>query len=159
MHLCHLHRGAHPAPTPFEPCLSDYVVDSESLREAGGRSPQTVLVVDDNATCAKLFQTLLVEVGYRVVLARTGAEALDVAHVHLPHLIHLDCQLPKVSGYEVATWLNQDEALRTIPVVMVTCFEFDLEELRDAIGVVDYMRKPVVIGAYRAMVRRHIRQG
>lgn len=80
----------------------------------------TILVVDDTPQNVKLLEAILVPRGYRVLTARSGAEALEQVQAETPDLILLDILMPGMSGHEVVQQLRADPATRFLPVVMVT---------------------------------------
>ncbi len=79
-----------------------------------------ILVVDDDPDMISLFRLLLINQGYKVVVARNGIEALALAHQELPDLIILDIMLPAKDGFEVARDLHRAPDTATIPILMVT---------------------------------------
>jgi putative two-component system response regulator len=115
-----------------------------------------LLIVDDEFTnLANLREILGGE--YRLMLARSGAEAIDVARKHQPALILLDIQMPDLDGYAVCRALKADPQTEGIPVIFVTALsEVGNEEAGFAVGGVDYLTKPVSPGIVRARVRTHL---
>ena len=115
-----------------------------------------LLIVDDEFTnLANLREILGGE--YRLMLARSGAEAIDVARKHQPALILLDIQMPDMDGYAVCRALKADPRTAGIPVIFVTTLsEVGNEEAGFAVGGVDYLTKPVSPGVVRARVRTHL---
>jgi diguanylate cyclase (GGDEF)-like protein len=102
-----------------------------------------ILVVDDVPVNVQLLTTYLTSVGYEVVTARDGQEALEQVAVTLPDLILLDVMMPKLNGFEVCERLKSDPMTRVIPVIMVTA----LNEIEDKIkatesGADDFVSKP-----------------
>ncbi len=78
----------------------------------------TILIIDDSATIRKLADGHLSSAGYRVVLAPTAEEGLELAASVAPDLILLDHQLPGTTGHNVATQLLANQELCHIPVVI-----------------------------------------
>lgn len=115
-----------------------------------------LLIVDDEFTnLANLREILGGE--YRLMLARSGTEAIDVARKHQPALILLDIQMPDMDGYAVCRTLKVDPRTEGIPVIFVTTLsEVGNEEAGFAAGGVDYLIKPVSPGIVRARVRTHL---
>jgi PAS domain S-box-containing protein len=100
-----------------------------------------VLVVDDNPQAAEILARHLDAGGFRVELARTGPEALQMARDLKPVAITLDILLPELDGWEVLNRLKADEATQNIPVVVVSVV--DNSALGRALGAYDYFVKPV----------------
>ena len=76
-----------------------------------------ILVVDDENRNLRLMEAMLLPLGYEVVLARDGIEALDQVRKIPPDVILLDIMMPKMDGYEVLRILRQRS---DIPVIMLT---------------------------------------
>ena len=71
----------------------------------------------------------MIPLGYDVILARDGIEALDKVKKIPPDVILLDIMMPKMDGFEVARRLKEDEKAKIIPIVMVTT----LREVEDRV--------------------------
>lgn len=102
-----------------------------------------VLVVDDVPLNRKLQQAYLGAVGYEVLLAKDGVEALQRVEEDSPDLILLDVMMPNMNGFQVCRRLKNNESTRFIPVIMVTA----LNEIEDKIkgieaGADDFIYKP-----------------
>ena len=110
---------------------------------------KTVLIVEDNELNMKLFTDLLDARGYETLQSRDGIDALKLAREHKPDLILMDIQLPEVSGLEVAKWIKEDDALKSIPIIAVTAFAMkgDEEKILKG-GCVAYIAKPISIAQF-----------
>jgi len=102
-----------------------------------------ILVVDDVAVNVQLLTTYLTSVGYNVIAARDGQEALEKVVACNPDLVLLDVMMPKFNGFEVCERIKADETTRIVPVIMVTA----LNEIEDKIkateaGADDFVSKP-----------------
>ena len=108
-----------------------------------GQAPQRplVLVVEDDNTGWELLNHYLVENGYAVARASTGAEALELAHRLKPAAISLDILLPDGHGLQVLGKLRADPETRDIPVVVVSIT--DDRELGFSAGAAAWLVKPV----------------
>ncbi len=102
-----------------------------------------ILVVEDQEDNRAILRDLLQSVGYELVEAVNGEEALSMAVTHKPDLILMDIQLPVVDGYEATRRIKAEPALRGIPVIAVTSYALsgDEEKAREA-GCDDYVTKP-----------------
>ena len=104
-----------------------------------------VLAVDDDATSLFVLVDLLEGLGYEVLEASGGKEALDIIEREAGNLdvIVLDKMMPEMNGIEVVQALNDDPKARHIPVVMVTG-STKPEEVKEGIdaGVFYYLAKP-----------------
>jgi len=104
-------------------------------------SVATVLIVDDDPVARDLLQRYLQKNGFRAVCASNGKEALRLAGEVHPHVITLDVFMPEMDGWAVLSALKANEATSSIPVVMITME--DNKELGFALGIADYLTKPV----------------
>ena len=103
-----------------------------------------ILVVDDTPQNIKVLDAILSPRGYRVVTARSGAEALQKVRDEAPDLVLLDILMPGMSGYEVAQRLRADPATRVLPIVMVTALGAQEEKVKAIeAGADDFLTKPV----------------
>jgi len=103
------------------PTLQSSLPTENSESDASTKPPTAqILVVDDNADVRTYVSGILQERGYQVLLARNGAEGLKIAQTHQPHLIVTDLMMPQVSGLDMIRLIRQDEALRGIPIILLT---------------------------------------
>jgi putative two-component system response regulator len=103
----------------------------------------TVLVVDDTPANLSLLASLLRD-KYRVLLANSGAKALELAHAERPALILLDVMMPEMDGYEVCRRLKAESRLARVPVLFLTArTAIEDEERGLALGAVDFIHKPI----------------
>lgn len=99
-----------------------------------------ILVVDDEATIRRILATRLSMVGYEIVVAADGIEALKQFEAEKPDLIVLDVMMPKMNGLQVCQTLRETTG---VPIIMLTA----LGEVSDRIkglelGADDYLPKP-----------------
>lgn len=107
-----------------------------------GHDPaETILVVEDNPQAAKLLSLHLIQAGYRVLLAASGEQAVQLARQYQPRAITLDILLPDQDGWEVLSELKAAPLTRDIPVVIVSVL--DRQPLGYQLGAADYLVKPV----------------
>jgi chemosensory pili system protein ChpA (sensor histidine kinase/response regulator) len=101
------------------------------------------LVVDDSITVRRVTQRLLERHGMRVMTAKDGVDALSILQDHLPDVILLDIEMPRMDGYELASQVRADARLADIPIVMITSRTGEKHRARAIeIGVNDYLGKP-----------------
>lgn len=101
-----------------------------------------IMVVEDNDNTRKLMEAVLLENGYKPILARDGLEALDILDKQHIDLIVLDIMMPNMNGYELTKELR--EAKFNLPILMVTAKESPTDKKQGFIfGTDDYMVKPV----------------
>ena len=115
-----------------------------------------LLIVDDEPQNLAVMRQILSQ-DYRLVFARSGADALAATRKHQPALILLDIQMPQMNGYEVCRALKADPATEAIPVIFVTSMSDVGNEAEGfANGAVDYIVKPVYPAIVLARVRAQL---
>jgi chemosensory pili system protein ChpA (sensor histidine kinase/response regulator) len=101
------------------------------------------LVVDDSITVRRVTQRLLERNGMRVLTAKDGVDAVSMLQEHVPDIILLDIEMPRMDGYEVAAHIRNDPRLKDIPIVMITSRVSEKHRARAIeLGVNDYIGKP-----------------
>ena len=117
-----------------------------------------ILVVDDVPDNVKLVSGDLLDEGYEIISATSGAEALRLAAERKPDLVLLDVMMPEMDGLEVCRRLKANPELSSIPVIMLTArgFDEDLVEGFDA-GAQDYVTKPYTLEVLLARVQSALR--
>jgi two-component system, OmpR family, response regulator len=117
-----------------------------------------ILVVEDSARMAGLLHRGLVEEGYAVDLASTGADAMWLATEVDFDAIVLDVVLPDIDGFEVSMRLRK--AGRIAPTLMLTARDDVSDRVRglDA-GADDYLTKPFALEELLARLRSLLRRG
>ena len=113
------------------------------MSSPGPHAP-TIVVAEDNADQRSLYVTLLSGVGYRVLEAADGAEAVEVVRRERPGLVLMDVTMPGTSGWNAVRAVRDQVETRDIPVIVVT----GLAGSRDrdasfAAGSDAYLSKPV----------------
>lgn len=113
---------------------------------------RTILLVEDNPDDEALtLRAVKKQIPHRIVVARDGAEALNLlfgagghAGEESPLLVLLDLKLPKVNGLEVLRRMREDSRTRSIPVIVFTS-STEEQDILDSyrLGANSYVRKPV----------------
>ena len=118
--------------------------------------PQTVLVVEDEASIASFVAAYLKNAGYTVKTTPSGNEALRLVDSDKPALVVLDLMLPDIDGVEVCKRIRQHSEL---PVLMLTARDEDVDKIIGLeVGADDYMTKPFnpreLVARIRSILRR-----
>jgi chemosensory pili system protein ChpA (sensor histidine kinase/response regulator) len=101
------------------------------------------MVVDDSITIRRVTERLLTRNGYRVATAKDGLDAMAQLQSVVPAVVLLDIEMPRADGFEVASFIRNNDRLREVPIVMITSRSGDKHRARaDAIGVNRYLIKP-----------------
>ena len=111
----------------------------------------TLLIVDDIELNRNLLRDFVISLGHEPMLAVDGPSALAAMKESPPDLVLLDILMPEMDGHEVLSQMKADEALRALPVIVVSALD-DMPSVFKAIeaGADDYLTKPVNLGLLRA---------
>ncbi len=123
---------------------------------ASPSAKETILVVDDEASIRRILETRLSMIGYQVVTACDGEEAIEAFHRTNPDLVVLDVMMPKLDGYGVCQEIRKES---DVPIVMLTA----LGDVADRItglelGADDYVVKPFSPKELEARIRCVLRR-
>ena len=121
-----------------------------------------ILVVDDEQQLALAVKIRLQSVGYQVVTASDGRQALEMIEREKPDLILLDVLMPIMDGYSCLRALNTKYGRGTIPVIVLTARD-RMKDLFELEGIEDYMVKPfdhedLLVRIERILKRREMGQ-
>jgi len=124
---------------------------------AGAVPPSTILVVDDSATNLQVVVRTLYGSGHRILVARDGATALDIAARAVPDLVLLDVMMPGMDGFEVCRALKARAETRGAAVIFMSA-RGDLSDKVSGLelGAVDYITKPIQPEEVLARVAAHL---
>src|SRR5688500_3822425 len=101
-----------------------------------------VLIVDDHIDNRVIYRSLLVHIGYEVVEAADGDEAIEVAMARLPDAILMDMSLPGRDGWSATRALKADPSTAHIPVIALTAHASEENKARaEHAGVDSYITK------------------
>jgi chemosensory pili system protein ChpA (sensor histidine kinase/response regulator) len=101
------------------------------------------MVVDDSITMRKVTTRVLERADFEVMTAKDGLDALEKLQDNTPSLMLLDIEMPRMDGYELATYMRNDTRLRQVPIVMITSRTGEKHRQRALeIGVERYLGKP-----------------
>jgi sigma-B regulation protein RsbU (phosphoserine phosphatase) len=119
---------------------------------------ESILLVDDNqANLQMLFQLLEKSVGGKLLVAKNGETALNIARKIKPDLVLLDIMMPGIDGFEVCRRLKADPATRPIPVIFLSALDETADKVKGLqLGAVDYVSKPFQAEEVIARVNTHL---
>jgi CheY-like chemotaxis protein len=104
---------------------------------------RTILFVEDTSEQRDLLAMFLGMNGYHVEVANDGIEGLAQARKYKPDLILLDLGMPKMDGYQMMEELRADEALKSIPIVVISAWTAAVHRERaEAAGADVFITKP-----------------
>ena len=133
---------------------------AEAARSAGA-GEHVMLYVEDNLTTISLVERIVaLRPAITLVTAMQGSLAIDLARQHKPRLIVLDVHLPDIDGDEVLERLKQDDATKSIPVIMLSAdaTKRSVDRLIAA-GATRYLTKPISVAKFLAVLDDVLRIG
>lgn len=119
-----------------------------------------ILLAEDNPTNIQMFTDYLQTQQYRLLVARTGHEAVRLAREAVPDLVLMDIQLPEMSGLDAIRAIRADSRTAQIPIIAVTALAMpnDHEACLRA-GANAYISKPVRLKALSELIERYLGDG
>jgi len=118
-------------------------------------SRKLVLVADDQEPIRTMLKMSLEFMGYEVAAAENGRVLLTLARERVPDLIITDVMMPEMTGYEALEELRKDEALKAVPVIVLTALEeASYQEKSASYGVLDHLVKPISLPVLKSKVKR-----
>src|SRR5262245_35433559 len=120
-----------------------------------------ILIVDENDACRQSLGVSIKRLGYEVVEAATGREAIDKASSMRPDLILMDLRLPGMNGDEATARLKKTLSTRNIPVLISTawttaCNVGDRVDRALEAGAEEILYKPFQIPMLRNVLRTYL---
>lgn len=116
--------------------------------------PLTILVADDDLGTRLSIGDYLETIGYLVVTAENGREALKLVEEYQPHLVVTDITMPQMDGYQLVSRIRQRPTSRLLPVVFLTARNDTQERIRGYQAGCDvYLSKPFELQELGAVVR------
>lgn len=114
-----------------------------------------ILLAEDNRDAADIATVALGFLGYEVVVARDGLEAVERAISLHPDLIVLDMMMPKINGFQAASQLRHHPETETIPILAATALASSEDRAQClASGCSDYIAKPFTPKELAAAIER-----
>lgn len=127
----------------------------KELRTVNGLA-HTLLLVDDERKVLEFMQPYLIQEGFEVHTARSGAEALREAKARRPSLVVLDWMMPGMSGLEVCRELRK---IGPVGIIMLTAKSEETDKIVGLeVGADDYLTKPFSLRELSARIRAVLRR-
>ena len=116
-----------------------------------------ILIAEDDPASRELLREILDSLGYEVIPACDGAEALQKIGDTLPDLVLLDIQMPTLDGFAVLHRIRQDTRFANLPVIALTAYAMkeDREKTLRA-GFNAHISKPVNVAVLRFQIEHHL---
>ena len=118
---------------------------------------KTILVVEDNELNMKLVKGLLTMGKYGIIEAVDAETGIQLARQHLPDLILMDIQLPRMDGLKATQLIRKDPVLKDVPVVALTSYAMqgDEDKAKDS-GCSGYISKPIDTRSFLETIAQHL---
>jgi len=143
MHEPHAMTGKQAAPKAAVPETPAPAVPEPVAPAAPARTRALVMVVDDSITVRKVTQRHLQKRGVDVLLAKDGVDAMEQLREHVPDVMLVDIEMPRMDGYELTSHVRSEARLKNVPIIMITSRAGDKHRDKAfALGVNAYMTKP-----------------
>ncbi len=118
---------------------------------------KTLLVIDDDEDTQKMMRYLFMSKGFKVEVARSGTQGLDILNNIKPDAIILDLMMPEMNGFEFCKQVKEINILKEIPVIALSASPVnDHEERILSLGACDFFPKPFESAKLVARVREVI---
>lgn len=119
----------------------------------------SILIVDDEKNLLLGISRVLQRSGYKVYMASSGSEGIELAHSHHPDIILSDIGMPPPNGFELRKILSESDDTANIPFIFVTAKSSQEDKLRGLdLGADDYITKPFDVQELLARVQAVLRR-
>lgn len=133
------------------PDLSPLMIANVSKEE----DRRTILVAEDFEDTRRLMRVWLQKIGYRVVEARDGAEAVRLTEQERPDLVIMDIEMPRLDGLAATKRIRERDDLKDIVIIAVSAY--GAEEFREralAAGCTEYVSTPFEPDELKSLISR-----
>ncbi|MFC1724080.1 response regulator [candidate division KSB1 bacterium] len=130
----------------------------ENIKNNLDQKLRLILVVDDDRDIRTFLKIKLSKIGYNIIEAPNGHEAIEKAKKFRPDLITLDLRMPIMDGAKACHYLKEHKDLKYIPIIIVSAIK-DLKSKAAAfsLGADDYITKPIDLITLVARIRSILR--
>ena len=105
--------------------------------------PKTIFLVDDEPIWLDALSSVLEEQHYKVLIAKSGEDALRLLKTSQPDLILSDVRMPAMNGFDLFELVKSEPKLKSVPYVFMSSIDdFDAKRVAKELGVDDYVTKP-----------------
>jgi len=126
------------------------------MSSSTGNENLRIMVIDDSSTIRRSAEIFLGQVGYKVVLAEDGFDALAKINDTHPHLIFCDILMPRLDGYQTCALIKKSAKFRDTPVIMLSSKDGLFDRARGAmVGSEEYLTKPFTKDSLLKTVRKY----
>ena len=159
----HVELPDHACPAPEAPAeagpeAAETAPDEPAEWGRNGLGPPKILLVEDNKVNQRVTELQLKSLGLSCRTVADGEEALATYGAEGPFdLVLMDCQLPRLNGFDATARLLRENDSGTPPIIALTAAATDSDHRRAReAGMVDYLVKPVTKDRLRSVIVRHL---
>ncbi|WOD39825.1 PAS domain-containing protein [Nodosilinea sp. E11] len=135
--------------------LSPVMVVSSPDSANSAVEPPLILLAEDNDMNIATVSSYLTALGYRLVYAKNGQVAVELAQTQTPDLILMDIQMPGMDGLEAMQLIRSDTRCAHIPIVALTALAMPGDRERClAAGANDYLSKPFKMKVLKGLIQQ-----
>lgn len=117
----------------------------------------TILIVDDTPENLGVLYEYLAGIGFTVLVAQSGEDALELLEETIPDIILMDILMPGIDGFETCRRIKKIDALKDIPLLFVSSLSDTVDKVRGfQAGGVDYISKPIQQEETLARITTHL---
>ncbi len=121
----------------------DWLADAMRISQQTAATKPMALIVDDSLSTRRSLAQFVGDMGMEVRTAKDGFEAIEILQEHMPHIILVDMEMPRMNGLELTAHVRANEITKHIPVIMITSRNTEKHRnLATAAGVDTYLNKP-----------------
>ncbi|MBP1468500.1 PAS domain S-box protein [Candidatus Chloroploca sp. M-50] len=130
------------------------LASGQSSEQNQAQSLGKILLAEDMETNIMIISDYLESLGYAIITAANGQQAIERAQEHVPDLILMDIQMPVMDGLEATRRLRADARFATVPIIAITALTMtgDRERCLEA-GATDYISKPIKLKQLGEMIQ------
>ena len=116
-----------------------------------------IMVVDDTEGVRRIIMMQLKTLGYRVVEAQGGLEAVELIKRQRPALVLMDINMPEVDGLQTTRIIRQTDGISSIPVIGLSAHHgAEMRNIALAVGCNDFVTKPIEFRLLGELINHHL---
>lgn len=115
-----------------------------------------ILIIDDEPDIVKVIAFRLESLGYEIMRAGNGNEAIEAVKSQLPDLILLDYYLPDCKGTEIMKQIKELEGGGAIPIIFMSASANKIQQISKEAGAVEAIEKPIEAKLLTEIIEKYI---
>jgi CheY-like chemotaxis protein len=118
--------------------------------------PKKILVVEDFEDTRRLIKFVLEDLGYEVIEAKDGWDAVETVKRETPDLILMDMALPMINGISATKLIRQIEKTSSVPIIALTASGQYIHDTAIEAGCDDFLTKPLDINTLQPVLEKYL---